>query len=40
MLMEMSSEEITEWQAYFMIKNEETNKQTKEAEAKARARRH
>lgn len=38
MLNEMESYEITEWVAYFKIKNDESKKQQAKANAEARAR--
>lgn len=40
MLDEMSSQEITEWQAYYKIKQSEQKKAETKARADARARRH
>lgn len=37
MLEEMTSKEITEWQAYFEIKEEERKKEEQRAQAESRA---
>lgn len=39
MLQRMSSSELTEWAAYFKLKNEEHDQAMREAEAKSKARR-
>ena len=38
MLYEISSKEITEWQAYFKIKNDDYKKEEAKAKAESRAR--